>query len=290
MADSKSIPAPAADNNQIRILTESPETRRCLKCGEVKLLAEMVRDRHTKSGYTSQCKACGLARTRAWQEATRETKGIKRRVESVDPRLIRPDTSILDTDGRDWTWAFVIFREPAGFPGYLLGSDTGLWTQLGIIGLGRGKGCGSILTGKWRRKKPVNDTDGYKCLKLSINGKSYQKRLSALMLETFWGPRPEGMFACHNNGDINDNRLLNLRWDTPKENSADRERHGNTARGERGGNSKVKTDDVHEMIKLRSLGWTFLAIGRKFGICKQQSMRIIKGESWSHVHILPQED
>lgn len=47
-----------------------------------------------------------------------------------------------------------------------------------------------------------------------------------LVLEAFVGPRPEGMFGCHNNGDPSDNRLENLRWDTPKNNSADMIRHG----------------------------------------------------------------
>jgi hypothetical protein len=34
------------------------------------------------------------------------------------------------------------------------------------------------------------------------------------VLEAFVGPRPEGMEACHNNGNPAANRLENLRWDT----------------------------------------------------------------------------
>lgn len=57
--------------------------------------------------------------------------------------------------------------------------------------------------------------------------------IHVLVLETFVGPRPPGMHACHNDGDPANNRLENLRWDTPKANMADRDRHGTTFRGAR---------------------------------------------------------
>lgn len=47
-----------------------------------------------------------------------------------------------------------------------------------------------------------------------------------LVLLAFVGPCPEGMEACHINGDPADNRVENLRWDTRSENQRDRVRHG----------------------------------------------------------------
>lgn len=49
-----------------------------------------------------------------------------------------------------------------------------------------------------------------------------------LVLSAFVGPCPDGMQGCHNNADRSDARLVNLRWDTPRENSADMIRHGNS--------------------------------------------------------------
>lgn len=48
-----------------------------------------------------------------------------------------------------------------------------------------------------------------------------------LVLEAFVGPRPEGLYGCHNDGDPDNNHVSNLRWDTPSSNMHDRVRHGN---------------------------------------------------------------
>ncbi|GAA1148019.1 hypothetical protein GCM10009651_35920 [Microbacterium natoriense] len=47
-----------------------------------------------------------------------------------------------------------------------------------------------------------------------------------LVLESFVGPRPDGMEGCHENGVPGDNRLTNLRWDTTRGNHLDRVKHG----------------------------------------------------------------
>ena len=71
------------------------------------------------------------------------------------------------------------------------------------------------------------DTDGYRQIGLrASNGTRKTWRIHALVLLAFVGPRPEGYFACHNNGDNTDNRLSNLRWDTAAANAADAIAHG----------------------------------------------------------------
>jgi hypothetical protein len=74
--------------------------------------------------------------------------------------------------------------------------------------------------------KPQKHTGGYRIVTFWSNGTPTIHFVHKLVLAAFIGPRPEGMQACHGNGVEADNRLVNLRWDTPKANQADRAAHG----------------------------------------------------------------
>ena len=82
-----------------------------------------------------------------------------------------------------------------------------------ISDLGRIRGFGS-------EKAQRNDGGGYRTVSLQ----GHIHRVHRLVLETFIGPCPHKMVACHNNGVRNDNRLCNLRWDTMSANVSDWER------------------------------------------------------------------
>lgn len=47
-----------------------------------------------------------------------------------------------------------------------------------------------------------------------------------LVAAAFLGPRPDGFHTCHNDGTRDNNRLYNLRYDTPAGNESDKDRHG----------------------------------------------------------------
>jgi hypothetical protein len=68
--------------------------------------------------------------------------------------------------------------------------------------------------------------DGHLVVDLRNGGKRRMAKVHQLVLEAFVGSRPGGMEGCHNNGDGTDNRVENLRWDTPSENNFDLVRHG----------------------------------------------------------------
>ena len=72
--------------------------------------------------------------------------------------------------------------------------------------------------------------DGYRAVTLCDfeKQKTQNREIAHLVLETFDGPRPDGMVSRHLNGDRSDNRMANLRWGTQKQNCADRDRHGRT--------------------------------------------------------------
>lgn len=141
----------------------------------------------------------------------------------------------------------------------------------------------------WGTKKnfkiltPHVPKDGYPEVYFYLNGVKHNKRVHILVLETFEGPCPKGMQGCHNNGMKIDTRFLNLRWDTPKNNQADRLKHDTDSRGSKSVNSKLIESDIpmiRDLIK-RKIGYR--EIGRWFGVSSSTICRINKKEGWSHV-------
>lgn len=58
------------------------------------------------------------------------------------------------------------------------------------------------------------------------DGKRHHSPVHQLVLKAFIGPRPDGYDACHCDGDRDNNRLDNLRWDTRSANTLDQVAHG----------------------------------------------------------------
>ena len=81
------------------------------------------------------------------------------------------------------------------------------------------------LAGRIMRQAPSQGR--YRTIALSRDSHSRTFPVHHLVLTAFVGPRPSSeMHACHNNGIGTDNRLTNLRWDSPSANVADQVRHG----------------------------------------------------------------
>jgi hypothetical protein len=92
---------------------------------------------------------------------------------------------------------------------------------------------------RWLTGRILRPYTGGRYMTVQI-GHGNTKSVHHLVIEAFLGPRPDGMDACHNNGQSHDNRLENLRWDTPINNAADRRAHG-TQRNQNAG----KTHCIH---------------------------------------------
>ncbi len=74
--------------------------------------------------------------------------------------------------------------------------------------------------------KPNKVRSGYLIYALYKNGVKTYHLAHTLVLAAFVHPRPEGMEGCHNDGDRENNRLDNLRWDTHSNNQLDMVKHG----------------------------------------------------------------
>jgi hypothetical protein len=114
----------------------------------------------------------------------------------------------------------------------------------------------------------------------TVNFGGGTKYVHGLVLEAFVGPRPEGCEACHCNGSRIDNRVENLRWDTPQENQRDRAKHGTSNRGERCASAKLTENQAIEIRDSKEPGCD---LARRYGVAQQTICNIRKGRRWNHI-------
>jgi hypothetical protein len=105
-------------------------------------------------------------------------------------------------------------------------------------------------------------------------------RIHVVVLETFVCARPDGMVACHNNGDSTDNRLCNLRWDTPEKNAKDKILHGTHKYGELCPKAKLTEDQAIAILESTK---TYAETAKEFGVCKSTVTHIKTGRNWPHL-------
>lgn len=107
-----------------------------------------------------------------------------------------------------------------------------------------------------------------------------RRYIHRLVLEVFVGPCPEGMVACHNDGNPRNNALSNLRWDTREANMRDRDRHGTSPRGERGGNAKFTAAQAAVIIARAGAGETKSALAREYGVTDMTIGKMVRGVTY----------
>ena len=84
---------------------------------------------------------------------------------------------------------------------------------------------------QYGRYKKITISKDRAVVTLNRPGVQDTKLVSILVLEAFKGCKTHPSFeACHNNGNSLDNRVENLRWDTPKNNVEDKIQHGDTTK------------------------------------------------------------
>lgn len=93
-----------------------------------------------------------------------------------------------------------------------------------VRSLDRVDALGALRQG--RILQPSTSPYGHLHVSLYVGGRRHTRRVHRLVLEAFAGIAPDGTECCHNNGDPTDNRLENLRWDTPGANRLDSVGHG----------------------------------------------------------------
>jgi len=162
-----------------------------------------------------------------------------------------------------------MFKRIKDFPNYLVCDDGTVW---------------SCYKDKWL--SPGKQVNGYLFVNLYRRGKHKQCRVHRLVLEAFVGPCPKGYWACHNNGNNQDNRLSNLRWDTISNNHLDKRKHGTDSRGEKCYAAKLKDKDVINIIRLYNTKlFCQWEIAKLYKISQTMVSKIILGKNWKHLQL-----
>lgn len=139
-------------------------------------------------------------------------------------------------------------------------------------------------TGEWRDLPGSVQQNGYIAVDLCGGAVRSKRNVHVLVLYAFVGPRPHGMVACHKNSIRTDNRVDNLRWDTPLGNDLDKVEADTYTRGERNGNARLTTEQVQEILHLLNDGtMRQRAIARQYNVSEQLICDLKKGRRWQHV-------
>ncbi len=170
-----------------------------------------------------------------------------------------------------------------GYSGYRVGDDGTVWSSLKKVQPHNGACWAAGDT--WKELKYRPNRTGYLRVVLYQSGKSKARMIHHLVLEAFVGPAPEGMYACHGNDIKTDNRLINLRWDTPEANWNDRHKNGrfHPAAGERSGMTKLSRLEVIGLRNRAANGEWASKLAKEFGISHSTARNIITGRTWSSV-------
>lgn len=172
------------------------------------------------------------------------------------------------------------YRDIPGFPGYKVGADGTVWSCLR-----KGKfAYHSRLSSEWQKLNPGTIKGGY--LNVVLCGEQRKRRtvmLHVLVLEVFEGKRPKGYVARHfPDPDRKNCAAHNVRWGTYKQNCEDRDKHGNTARGERNSNAKITAADVRIIRSAKHYG-AVAEMGRRYDLSRTTIIAIRKRKTWKHV-------
>lgn len=138
---------------------------------------------------------------------------------------------------------------------------------------------GLAFAGRVLKCRPEHNRGGY--MRVAITGPTGMTKAAVhrLVCEAFNGPPPSPCAqVAHYDGNPANNHYSNLRWATPKENCADKKRHGTQVAGEAHGASKLTWQDVRAIRQ--STGVSQRKLARTYGVSQQNIWQILHHTRW----------
>lgn len=124
---------------------------------------------------------------------------------------------------------------------------------------------------------------GYLFVNLSFNKTYRGLGINRLVLQAFEGKRSKEFQASHLNGNNKDNRLSNLKWESPSENNCRKREHGTIVRGSKQCLSKLTEKDVMTIRQLLRGNKKQAEIAGLFNVNQTAISKINTGKTWKHL-------
>jgi hypothetical protein len=130
----------------------------------------------------------------------------------------------------------------------------------------------------------VRGRQGHLGVNLTQDGKSRMHSVHTLVAITWIGPRPSpDHLVMHDDNDPANNRVGNLAWGLPKQNSEHMVICQRQARGERTAGAKLTADKVVEIKARMSAGELPSRIAEELGMSLSNICDIRHGRRWKHI-------
>jgi len=148
--------------------------------------------------------------------------------------------------------------------------------------------CGNVRRlGSPKLKALDTSHRGYKRTWLYDGDKKKLEFVHRMVLAAHVGPCPAGYQTNHINGVRDDNRLANLEWVTPSENTRHAIASGlftpTPQLGSRHGSAKLTEAEIPVIRHMASIGWRQTSIAKVFSVTPPTIRRVLSGRNWSHV-------
>jgi hypothetical protein len=156
-----------------------------------------------------------------------------------------------------------------GQPDYFADEDGAIW---------------STKSGRPRRLKAfTRGRLGHLAVNLCQNGVYRLHSVHRLVAIAFIGEPPNGALVLHGDDDPTNNRIDNLRYGTPAENSAQMTARRRQAFGKRNANAILDVHQVSNIRRRHSAGESTASLAREFEVSESSVRSAWNGRTWRHV-------
>ena len=156
----------------------------------------------------------------------------------------------------------LVVRKGVNIVGYFVFRSGGIWSEKSAKFLSPYKG----------------GVKGYPVVALRFRGETLRCSVHQLVAEAFIGPRPAGMDTAHNDGNVENNAVENIRYASRRDNLADRVQHGTAQIGERNPAAVLSDYEAQQIRDRRRSGEKLKVLATAYGVSESAICQIANGK------------